>query len=317
MLRLRNINSQFHEKNKSFVAKPINPSPLTLIKPFNLSTNNSKMLMKKRTTTSNIDEINSRITETMKKKCEVVGEKIKDSVFINDSLKLQKTPSNIRYMKKTLGRSVSRSNSKSPIKIKNNCEDEMQSLSSRIEKYCTISGINSGINTGGNINISTRRSKSPVKICFNNNRKENEDKIINLHMSSILNTDLGCMSTSTYNSSTSIRKHFSNRTSTDNKISKEMQAYKFKAKPLSKNVFSNSANVSFNKKQPEIESFESIIHKTRMEKQAIEKSEKDAKKMNKVNLIKQNKFNKMINGDKENNSLNCNKGGRNEKMFIE
>jgi hypothetical protein len=282
MQRLRNVNTQLVEKAKIYNPKPLNPSPLTLIKPFNLSSNNSKMLMKKRLTNTHIDEVNSKIMETMKKKCEGVGEKIKETVFINDTMKLQKTPTNVRYMKKSLGRSVSRS--KSP--IKKDCEEELMSLSSRIEKYCTISGINPN----------KPRSRSPLKVCFgNNNHKENEDKMLNLHMNNILNTD------SSLGRSTSIRKHFnSNNMSTEEKISKDMNNYKFKARPLNKNIFI--------KKTPEIESFESVLQKTRMEKQIIDKKEKDLKKMNKVTQIKQNKFIKSINpGNKENCSASFNR----------
>lgn len=292
MQRLRNVNSQLVEKAKVFNPKPLNPSPLTLIKPFNLSSNNSKMLMKKRLTNTHIEEVNSKIMETMKKKCEVVGEKIKETVFINDTMKLQKTPNNVRYMKKSLGRSVSRS--KSP--IKKDCEEELMSLSSRIEKYCTISGINPN----------KPRSRSPVKICFGNN-SQNEEKMLNLHMNNILNTD------SSLGRSTSIRKHFnSNNLSTEEKISKDMNNFKFKARPLNKNIF--------NKKTPEIESFESVLQKTRMEKQMIEKKEKDLKKMNKVTQIKQNKFINSVNpGNKENSSSSFNRyrSENNNRMNVE
>jgi hypothetical protein len=282
MQRLRSINSQFVEKVKNFNPKPLNPSPLTLIKPFNLST--SKMLTKKRMTNSHTEEVNSKIMETMKKKCEVVGEKIKENVFINDMMKLQKTPTNVRYMKKSLGRSVSKSRSKSP--VRRDCEEELMSLSSRIEKYCTISGMNA----------SRPRSRSPVKICFGkNNEKENDDKMFNLHMNNILSTD------NSLGRSTSIRKHFShNPMTTEDKISKEMNSYKFKAKPLNRNIFA---------KKTEIETFESVLQKTRQEKQIIDKKEKDLKKINKVNMIKQNKFSKMMNPtNKENSNAFSNRG---------
>lgn len=299
MQRLRNLNNQYAEKAKNFTPKPIVPSPLTLIKPFNLSSNNSKMLMKKRTTTGNIEEINSKITEAMKKKCEG-AEEIKESVFNRENtMKLQKTPSEIRYMKKSLGRSISRSHSKSPIKSPLKNEDDLNNLSSRIEKYCTISGMN----------VPKNNYKSPIKVCHGS-KKDNEEKLFNLHMNNIFNNDPlnnSNLNTSTH-CSTSIRKHFGNQNLTsDEKIRKEMQNYKFKAKALNKSIFAPLV-----KKQPEIESFEAIISKTRQEKQSIDKFEKDAKKANKMNIIKHNRFNQM---NKENVSRNINFSG--ENMFIE
>jgi hypothetical protein len=303
MQRLRNLNSQYAEKAKNYTPKPIVPSPLTLIKPFNLSSNNSKMLMKKRTTTGNIEEINNKITEAMKKKCEGVDE-IKESVFSKENtMKLLKTPPEIKYMKKSLGRSVSRSHSRSPIKSPLKNEDDLNNLSSRIEKYCTISGIN----------VPKNSYKSPIKICHGS-KKDNEDKVFNLHMNNIFNNDLlnnSYLNTSTH-CSTSIRKHFGNQNLTsDEKIRKDMQNYKFKAKALNKNIFAPVTNVVV-RKQPEIESFESILSKTRQEKQSIDKFEKDAKKANKMNIIKHSRFNQV---NKENVSRNINFSG--ERMLIE
>lgn len=283
MNRLRNINFQTLEKTKTFQPKPLNPTPLTLIKPFNLSTNNSKMLMKKRIG-GNIEEINSKIAETMKRKCEEVGEKVKETVFIGDTIKMQKTPPNVKYMRRTPGRS----RSKSPCRFNTQMDDDMYSLSSRIEKYCIISGTNKNYHNVGN--------KSPLKLCFSSNNNQNEEKIMDTHINSImLNTPRS--------PSTSIRRHFNhaNTISTEDKIAKEMQTYKFKAKPLNKNMFSNAnAGLPSNipKKKPEIESFEMILQKTRMEKQMIDKKEKEDKKLNKMNLIKQGKAG--IRANKEN-----------------
>jgi len=302
MQRLRNLNSQSLGKTKAYIAKPINPSPLTMIKPFNLSANNSKMLAKKRVTNSNIDEVNSKIMEQMKKKCEQASDKIKESVFINDTLKLQKTPTNVRYMKKTLGRSVSRSTSKSPLRTKEN-DDEMQSLSNRIEKYCTISGLN--------LKEKKNVSKSPLKICYGS--KDNEEKMMNFHINNIFNNS---------ESSTSIRKHFGTQNAkipTEEKIAKDMQTYKFKAKPLNKNIFSNNHNVNYfpQKKQPELETFESVIQKTRMEKQMIDKKEKENKKNQKVTMMKHSKVNRMFSGVNKENCNTMNRQNENSLMLDE
>jgi hypothetical protein len=252
MQRLRNLNSNFVDRAKNYLPKPINPSPLTIIKPFNLSSNNNKMLTKKRTPNSNIEEVNSRITDAMKKKFEGQSQNPLEII------KLQKTPPNVKYMKKT----STRSRSKSPMKT----EEDLHSLSSRIEKYCVISG------------RSTIKSKSPTKNLFSNK----EDGIFNLHLSNIMNTTKNSNSFTNSVFSSSMKKHFSmTNMSTEDKIAQEMKNFKFKAKPLNKNLFA---------KKPEIESFESILQKTRMEKKALDFKEKEDKKMNKIAQIKTNKF---------------------------
>jgi hypothetical protein len=305
MHRLKLINKQNVEKVKCYVKQPVMPQPLTLIKPFNLSMNNSKLLMKKRVTNTNVDEINSKITETMKKKCEKVGDNLKEAVFAHEKIVLQKPEHSIRHMKKSLGRSISRSKSKSPIKSQNldSNEDDVTSLTSRIEKYCVISGFKSANNNYSNVHSVSNKSKSPLKTCFSNRNdlQQNEDKFFNNQVSCIL------MNTSkTLTKSFSIRKHFnSNLISTEDKIVKEMQNYKFTPKPLNKNIFCKN-----NKKQNEIESIESIMMKTRMEKSEIEKIDKENKKMDKINQMKVNKLKKDTRGrenrfeNKENLSSN-------------
>jgi hypothetical protein len=263
MQRLRNLNSNFADKSKNYQPKPINPSPLTIIKPFNLSSNNNKMLTKKRTTNNNIEDVNSRITEAMRKKFEGISQNPLDLI------KLQKTPPNVKHMKKTLNRS----RSKSPMKT----EEDLQSLSSRIEKYCVISG------------RSIKKSKSPIKNLFDNK----EDGIFNLHLSNIMNTTKNSTTCTNSVFSSSLRKHFSiSNMSTEDKIAQDMKNFKFKAKPLNKNLFA---------KKPEVESFESILQKTRMEKKALDNKEKEDKKLNKISQMKTNKFR---NFNKENFSNN-------------
>jgi hypothetical protein len=251
MQRLRSTNSLYAEKVKTFAPKPINPSPLTLIKPFNLSSNNPKMLTKKRTTNANIDEINSKITETIRRKCEGVN--------AMETIRLQKTPPNVRYMKKPLGRS------KSPLRT----DEDVQSLSSRIEKYCVISGTR------------PNKSKSPVKNLFN------AEGVFGMHVSNILNTSKNSGNGLGNVYSSSIRKHFGTpQMTTEEKREQEMKNYKFKAKPLNKHIFT--------KKTPEIESFENILQKTRMEKENIQRGEKEEKRMNKIAEIKNSKFTRTV-----------------------
>jgi hypothetical protein len=298
MNRLRMINIQNAEKTKQVVAKPVNLCSLTLLKPFNLSSNHSKLLLKKRGSNINIEEINHKITETMKKKCE-------GSIFGNDLIKMQKTPPNIKYMKRNTDRSKSpRSNYHS---------EDMQTLSSRIEKYCVISGIS----TTKNRNDLTSKSRSPLKLCFSNNFKENDEKILDSHISTILNSNYALNSSS---STTSIRRHFNtNNIPTEEKIAKDMNNHKFKARAITKGLFNNNAcnNLTNSyskicKKQNDLETFEMVLQKTRIEKQGIDKNEKEIKKQNKINLIKQNKIGRM---NKENlNTINRNLNGN---MLIE
>jgi hypothetical protein len=288
MVRLKMLNKHNVEKVKTFVQKPVMPQPLTIIKPFNLSMNQSKMLMKKRVTGTNVDEINSKITEAMKKKCEKVGENLKETVFAHEKIVLQKNSQNIRHMKKSLGRSisksVSRSKSKSPVRIYDPNEDDVTSLSSRIEKYCVISGFNKDQSRTNNNNMI--KSRSPLKNCFSHKSdfQQNEDKLFNNQVNSIINASK-VHNKNTF-PTTSIRKHFStNNLTTEEKIVKDMQNYKFTPKPLNRNIFKN-------KRPNEIESFESILIKTRAEKSEIDKADKEKKKIEKINQLKVNKLKK-------------------------
>lgn len=215
-LKLKNENNV--EKCKMFISKPLNPTPLTLMKPFNLSCNNSKMLMKKRITTSNTNEIiNQKITNTMKQRVENADSKIKDSMFINNRIILNKTPTNLKFMKKTDSQD----------------DPEVNTLSSRIEKHCLI-------------------SKSPLKLNFGNDMNLNEKLLV------------------------------------DNILNKKIE-----------NKINNN-------------SFESVMMKTRIEKQTIDKNDKDMKKLNKLKQIKINSINK------ENfNSLNLKKCETNETLEID
>lgn len=288
MSRLKNINKQNVEKVKTFVQKPVMPQPLTMIKPFNLSMNQSKMLMKKRVTGTNVEEINSKITEAMKKKCEKVGENLRETVFGHEKIVLQKNLNNVRHMKKSLGRSysksLSRSKSKSPARIYDTNEDDVTSLSSRIEKYCVISGFKKDNNSTNN---KLNKSKSPIKTCFSHKSdlQQNEDKLFYNQVNNIIMNTSKIQNKNNL-STTSIRKHFTtNNISTEQKIVKDMQSYKFTPKPFNKNIFKN-------KKSNEIESFESILMKTRVEKSEIDKSDKDKKKFDKINQMKVNKLKK-------------------------
>ncbi len=122
------------------------------------------MLMKKRMVSVNPNEINNKISEHMRNKCESLG--FKEHLLLNNKIILNKTPNQFKFVTRT-----ERSNSKSPIKkmtfsyenqnnnysndnnnnfnnsqLNNdgyclNLEEEnsINNLSSRIEKYCNIS----------------------------------------------------------------------------------------------------------------------------------------------------------------------------------
>jgi hypothetical protein len=275
------LNFQNLEKSKTPFSKPIVPAPLTLIKPFNLSSNSSKMLMKKRMVNSNNDELNQRISETMKRKA---GENL-----MGDRIKLVKTPTNVKYMKRT-----DRSRSKSPV---SKLDEDMQTLSSRIEKYCVISKQN--IIKDRNPDRGDRsktKSKSPLKrLSFNNDRNDNSI-LFNNNIENIRNSS---------NTSHSIRRQFSIDESTEDKTLKEMNKYKFKAKPLKKSIFT-----------PQIETFEQVLMKTRQEKLEIEKKEKEKLRFNKVQDIKKQSLRRTIIGGKENNKNLMNKSSNESGLML-
>jgi hypothetical protein len=298
--KLKHLNTQTAERCKNFNPKPIIPSPLTLIKPFNLSS--SKMLSKKRLITHDNDKINNKIKDTIKRKCEAFGEKMKESVFINDKIVLNKTPTNMKYMKRTFNQdqerehdryrdmSKSKSKSKSPFRKQNEYENDLQSLSSRIERYCVISQKNKPGPVPG---------KSPLKLNLNLNlnNTDAEDTNVNLFASNILNTSTN---------SNSIRKHFSeanlNLLTGGNDASYKEKTNKLKSKPSSSKVIPNG-NACI-KKQPIVESFESILLKTRKEKQELEDNQKEVRKLNKMNLIKQNRIKNMMKNKENVNTSN-------------
>lgn len=276
--KLKLQNQLTAEKNKHYQPKPITPTPLTLLKPFNFSS--SKLLTKKRTGDyMDNEKINTKIKDTIRKKIESCGAGIKETVFINDKINYNKSPSTVKFMKKSIG---SRSKSKSP------CRDEdMASLSSRIEKYCVITN-----------KSMSKKDKSPVKLSFT------EEERFNQNAKNILNTSSDLHQLSTMSSS--IRKQFASELSTEDKIAREMESYKFKAKPLNRNIF---------KKQPVVESFDTILMKTRQEKQELDMKLKENKKTQKINQIKQTQARKSFNAYTRDE--NCNTLNRNDLMLLE
>jgi hypothetical protein len=331
--KLKEINYINFEKSKLFINKPLHPTPLTLIKPFNLSSNNSKLLMKKRMVSVNPNEINNKISEHMRKKCE--SHIFKENMLLNNKIIFNKTPNKFKFCAKT-----ERSNSKSPLKkmtftyensnnffnnkpkSSNNSnnngyclnleeENSLNNLSSRIEKYCNISKrymTKKGNNysncksdrscTSSNkksTNVQEKKaipSKSPLKFYFEQ-KTQNEfsnDNFINFcgkENTKCKNTldSANALNISTCGA-TSIRKMFD--FDNENEKSKEnCNLNKFKAKPLKKDVFNktNSSKIS-----SEIESFNSILEKSRQDKFALDKLEKEIVKKAKINEIKTSKF---------------------------
>lgn len=316
--------------------------------------------MKKRMVSVNPNEINNKIAEHMRKKCESLG--YKENTLLSNKTILNKTPNQIKFVTKS-----ERSNSKSPIKkmtfsyensnnnnnnnyffnnynnnnkYKFNCnssgnnnsnsngyclnldeENTINNLSSRIEKYCNISKryLNKNANNRSNAksdlsNLSSSKkkssftaqdkkafqSKSPLKFYMEQN-KENDftnDNFIdytgaeNSNFNSIFG-NVNALNVSTCGA-TSIRKMFDFEIEKD-KCSKENFNInnnnnfqnKFRAKPLNRDIFSKNPTAQ---NSTEIESFNSILEKSRQDKFALDKLEKEKAKKAKINEIKTSKF---------------------------
>lgn len=248
--------------------------------------------MKKRVVNNNSEEINSKICEAMKKK---LGQK-EESDSIRSS----------RY---------SESN-QSPNKLKISLEEDVLSLSSRIEKYCIVS--KQSLRRINN-DRSKSRSKSPLKLTFNKeneNPNSNINKLEEAHFFSNLSTNSII--------SSSIRKNFNKIEATEDKILNEMKNQKFKAKPMSKNLFKGVTttttvdNIStVVNKQPEILSFESVLQKTRAETHQIMQKEKDKKRDQKLMQMKKRSLLNKENINTSNFRSPLDIFGDNDMMLIE
>ena len=121
-----------YTKSKQYKPMQILPSPLTLIKPFHLSSSSSTQYLRRRLTSTNyeIEKINQKIKEKLEKKCEAYGEKMKENVFINEQIVNQNSNPNIECTpinKNKFTDKITEQNSESKL-----------SLSSRINKYCEM-----------------------------------------------------------------------------------------------------------------------------------------------------------------------------------
>ena len=86
----------YFEKTKNIKEnKQLPLTPLTILKPFNLSSNNSTMLMKKRLISTNNENINNKIKEVMRKKCE----KMCTNIFIDKKIKQNESPLQEKFNK--------------------------------------------------------------------------------------------------------------------------------------------------------------------------------------------------------------------------
>lgn len=117
-------NQQYYNSHKKYAPIPVSPSPLTFIKPFNLSSSSCSEYLKKRmsNTPNEITEINKKIKEKLTKKCKEYEDQTKNikqsEVILSNEITL--TP-NIIKMKKVVDET-----------------DNMLSLSARINQYCAI-----------------------------------------------------------------------------------------------------------------------------------------------------------------------------------
>ena len=151
-------------------------------------------------------EINNKITEQIRKKCESNG--IKENVFINNKIIYNRTPTNLKFISKT-----DKSNSKSPFKkfiynnennintLNHNFSENLTnrkikplsfnnipleedniicSLSSRIEKYCVISKRLIGGKNKNSNNFSNCKSEKSGNSNKKSNKKNNSKSPIKI-----------------------------------------------------------------------------------------------------------------------------------------
>lgn len=78
---------KLYQRSKFYKPIEIIPSPLTLLKPFNLSCSTATQYLKKRMTSTNyeVEKINQKIKQKLEKKCEAYGKKMKDNVFVGNN----------------------------------------------------------------------------------------------------------------------------------------------------------------------------------------------------------------------------------------
>lgn len=123
-----------YSKSKQYKPMHILPSPLTLIKPFHLSSSSSTQYLRRRLTSTNyeIEKINKKIKEKLEKKCEEYGEKMKENVFINEQIINQKINEETSFTPVNKNKFINKVNQLS------NGSDSKLSLSSKINKYCEM-----------------------------------------------------------------------------------------------------------------------------------------------------------------------------------
>ena len=249
--KLKELNNRTFEKVSKLATKEqkiVNTAPLTVLKPFNLSSTN-KALQKKRFNSNRDEEINQKIAFTMKKRLEDQGETI-------NILTQQKiiTPPSKRLVKKSLGKSRSQSPLENPLQE----DDDVQTLSERIEKYCFVT--RHGQNT----------TKSPVRTLFRKTGPQREEG----NTTQISNIDV--------TSTNSFKRHFASSEDAENQNPNKSRVEApivIEKKPILHNVVS----------------FESVLKTTLQEKQKMEDLEKLQKKNKKLLHIKQQSLIRRIN----------------------
>lgn len=249
--KLKENNMIYFEKTKnSEVVKQFPITPLTILKPFNLSSNYSKMLMKKRHISTNNDKINNKIKEVMRKKCEM--QNMSKNIFIETRKVLNESPLQEKF-NKMFNRSYSKSSEK---KI-----------------YFTYETINAdGID-------------NPFgKDYYNNNNlplKENELKEI----SPMKNYEKEIKEMSNAKCKNGLN-NFSEIKLNDNNSFTNNNNYQIeKLSDCNNNNLKKE-----NEKQEEIKSFKKVIENSRQEKLLLEKKEKEIIKKDKKNQIKNSRF---------------------------
>ena len=144
------INEKCYQRSKNYIPITITPSPLTILKPFHLSSSRSSKFLKNRMSSTDyeINKINNQIKEKIKKKCEEFQEKGNKNIYMNKSFDYGlfntetkktnnnfKTPFPSKILEKFYKNITIPLNEDNSYNILNNNKINNLSLSSRIKQY--------------------------------------------------------------------------------------------------------------------------------------------------------------------------------------
>ena len=301
MKKLKEINMINMEKSKNFINKPLPPTPLTILKPFNLSSNNSKMLMKKRITNNNNEFIRNNNHDSMKKKSDEKINKENISAKCN-KFELNKTPNKKNFLNLNFDKSASKSPLKKFSYNKNNFnnlnsfgngnnnlqldeENTINYLSSRFENNCFISNHKNKFIAKSPLTRTFENKENNYKNNNNLFNKENEkdfdnDNFINYTGESELNEFEFERNNLPYLNSLTIRRNFPFD-------KKPMKSFDFGINNIKSQNNNNNNN---NNNNEEFEDFSKVMEKSRQDKFLMDNIEKERIKKEKIDQIKKLRF---------------------------